>query len=95
LLEERGIAFEVRLYLDEPLTRSELEELGRRLGRPAVEWVRTGEACYADAGLSAASSEDTLLDAMVRHPKLLQRPVVVRGGRAEIGRPPEQVLDLF
>jgi arsenate reductase len=95
LLEERGIEFDVRLYLDEPLTRPELEELGRRLDRPVAEWVRPGEACYAEVGLSAESTEETLLDAIARHPKLLQRPVVVRGDRAEIGRPPERVLDLF
>ena len=95
LLEERGVDFAVRLYLDEPLTADELADLGRRLGRPASAWVRTGEACYGEAGLSAGSTDDVLLSAMERHPKLLQRPIVVRGQRAEIGRPPERVLELF
>jgi arsenate reductase len=95
LLEERGVDFEVRAYLDEPLTREELTELGKRLARPVAEWVRTGEPCYQEAGLAVDSSDDALLDAIAKHPKLLQRPIVVRGDRAEIGRPPEQVLELF
>ena len=95
LLEERGIDFEVRKYLDEPLTREELGALQKRLARPVAEWVRAGESCYGEAGLGVDSSDDELLDAIAKHPKLLQRPIVVRGDRAEIGRPPEQVLELF
>lgn len=95
LLEEKGIDFEVRAYLDDPLTRDELETLRRRLGRPVSQWVRPKEACFAKAGLSADSTDDELLDAIAIHPKLLERPIVVHGERAEIGRPPEQVLSLF
>jgi arsenate reductase len=95
LLESRGVAFEVRRYLDEPLSRAELVELGARLARPVSQWVRTKEASYGEAGLTAESGDDALLDAIARHPELLERPVVVRGRRAEIGRPPERVLDLF
>jgi arsenate reductase len=95
LLEEQGLDFEVRRYLDEPLDRAELDDLRARLGRPVADWVRSGESCYAEAGLSVDSSDDELLDAIARHPKLLQRPIVVRGERAEVGRPPERVLNLF
>jgi len=95
LLEERGVEFDVRAYLDAPLTRDELAALRHRLGRPVAEWVRAGESCYGEAGLSVESSEDELLDALTSHPKLLQRPIVVRGDRAEIGRPPEQVLEIL
>lgn len=95
LLEEKGVDFEVRAYLDEPLTRDELGELQERLGRPVADWVRKKEDCYAKAGLSVESSDDELLDAIAKHPKILERPIVVHGERAEIGRPPEQVLDLF
>ncbi len=95
LLEEQGVDFEIRPYLDDPLDRAELDELRGRLGRPVADWVRSGESCYGEAGLSVNSSDEELLAALATHPKLLQRPIVVRGERAEIGRPPEQVLDLF
>jgi arsenate reductase len=94
LLSERGIAFAERRYLEDPLSRAELASLRERLGRPAREWVRTGEAAFADAGLDAGSDDAALLDAMVRHPALIERPILVRGARAVVGRPPERVLDL-
>ncbi len=95
LLEERGVGVRERRYLDEPLSRAELEELRRRLGRPAAEWVRRGEPAYRDAGLSPASSESELLDAMAASPILIERPILVRGPRAVVGRPPERVLELL
>ncbi|HKA14388.1 MAG TPA: arsenate reductase (glutaredoxin) [Myxococcota bacterium] len=93
LLTERGVDFTERLYLDDPLTRSELSSLRERLGRPAVEWVRKGEAVFADAGLDASSSEAAILDAMAEHPILIERPILVCGARAVVGRPPERVLE--
>jgi arsenate reductase len=94
LLEERGAQFELRLYLEDPLTRDELGELRRRLGRPASEWVRRGEAAYAAAGLGPESGDAAVLDAIARHPELLERPILVRGDRAVVGRPPETMLEL-
>ena len=95
LLEERGVAFTLRLYLDEPLARGELEHLRRCLGRPVREWVRSGEAAFAATGLSKQSDDDALLDAIAKHPVLLERPILVHGARAVLGRPPERVLDLL
>jgi arsenate reductase len=95
LLEERGIDFSIRLYLEAPLTRTELEDLRRRLGRPTREWVRRAEPAFGAAGLSAESDEGALLDAVAKHPELLERPILVRGARAVLGRPPERVLDLL
>lgn len=95
LLEERGADFALRLYLEEPLTRLELAELERRLGRPAREWIRRGEPAFAAAGLTAESEDPAVLDAIARHPELLERPILVRGRRAVVGRPPEQVLALL
>lgn len=94
LLEERGIAFDVRLYLEEPLSRAELDELRERLGRPAREWVRAAEPAFAACGLTMESHERALLDAIAAHPELLERPILVAGERATIGRPPERVLAL-
>lgn len=96
LLEERGIAFRERLYLDEPLSLDELRVLAARLGRPAREWARRGESAWRDAGLGdEAATEDEILTAMAAHPILIERPILVRGARAIVGRPPEQVLDLL
>ena len=95
LLEQRGVRFAERLYLDDPLTRAELASLRERLGRPAAEWVRKGEAAFATAGLDAGSGEAEILAAMAAHPILLERPILVRGPRAVVGRPPERVLELL
>ena len=95
LLEERGEAFELRLYLEAPLSRAELAELRGQLGRPAREWVRSGEPAFAAAGLDAASDDRAVLDAIAKHPVLLERPILVRGRRAVVGRPPERILELL
>ena len=94
LLEERGVAFVERRYLEDALDRSELDDLRARLGRSPAEWVRRGESAYAEAGLAAGASDDAILDAMASHPILIERPIALRGRRAVVGRPPENVLDL-
>ena len=95
LLEEKGVDFETRLYLESPLDRDELSDLGRRLGKGVLEFTRTKQSEFADAGLSKDSPESAILDALVANPILLERPIVVRGHRAAIGRPPEDVLGLL
>lgn len=93
LLEERGVSFVERRYLEEPLSRGELEELGRRLGRPVREWLRAKEA--REAGVDPSTDEAALLDAMAERPILMERPILVRGARAVVGRPPERILELL
>ena len=95
LLEERGAKFELREYLSDPLSRDELASLGERLGRPPRQWVRDKEAAFSEAGLSGESSDDELLDAVAAHPILMERPILVRGQRAAVGRPPEDVVALL
>jgi arsenate reductase (glutaredoxin) len=95
LLEGRGVTFSTRLYLDEPLSRDELGDLGQRLGRSAIEFTRTGQAEFSEAGLTKSSGDEDLFAAMAARPILMERPVVVRGKRAVVGRPPEDVLALF
>lgn len=92
LLEERGVAFRERRYLEEPLSRTELEDLRRRLGRPVTEWIRRGEPAWAEAGLCDASSEAELLDAIAAAPVLLERPIFIHGDRALLARPPTLLL---
>ena len=69
--------------------------LRRKLGLSPAQWIRKGEAEFKAAHLDANSPEDKLLDAMAKHPILIERPIVVRGDRAVVGRPPERVLKLL
>jgi len=95
LLEEEGAPFRERRYLDDPLDRAELAELARRLGRPVREWVRPRESAWVESGLGDASPDDAILDAVAARPILLQRPILLRGRRAALGRPPEALRALL
>ena len=95
LLEERGAEFSVREYLEDPLDEVELAALAKRLGKPISDWIRKGESAYEDAGLSDSSGEASMLAAVAAAPILMQRPIVVCGQRAAIGRPPEDILGLL
>ena len=95
LLEQRGGGFGIRRYLDEPLSLAELRELAARLGKRPIEFIRTKQPEFDAAGLTTRSSDDELLAGIEAQPILLERPIVLRGGRAAIGRPPEAVLALL
>lgn len=95
LLEARGAEVDVVEYLESPPSRAALAELRAKLGRPVSEWIRRHEPAYEQAGLSDASSEEDLLAAIAAHPILLERPILVRGDRAVVGRPPERILELL
>ncbi|MFT7484607.1 MAG: arsenate reductase [Candidatus Paceibacteria bacterium] len=94
-LDERGQPYTERLYLEDPLNSEELAELGTLLGSPASEWVRASESAYESAQLSNDSTQEELIQALSTHPSLMQRPIVVNGTRAAIGRPLELVMELF
>jgi arsenate reductase (glutaredoxin) len=95
LLEEHGVHPKIVLYLETPLTREEITRLLRKLGLTAGELVRRGEDEYKASGLGKDSSDEDILAVMAKHPKLIERPIVVRGARAVLGRPPENVLELI
>ncbi|HEY8329300.1 MAG TPA: arsenate reductase (glutaredoxin) [Rhodanobacter sp.] len=96
LLEERGTAVEVINYLDAPPSAAELTRLLKQLGMTARQLLRTGEAEYQALGLDSPSLDDAaLIAAMVAHPKLIERPIVVANGKAALGRPPEAVLAIL
>lgn len=87
---------EIVEYLKQPLSVDQLKALHALLGCPLREMIRAGEAEYKALGLDAPGfSDDQLYEAIASHPILLQRPIVVRNGRAVIGRPPENVGVLF
>lgn len=95
LLQENGIEPRVVLYLETPPDSAQIATLLTKLGMSAAELVRRGEDAYKSCGLSKESSGEELLAAMAAHPKLIERPIVVKGKRAVLGRPPENVLELI
>ena len=96
LLHARGLEPAVVHYLEAPPSADTLKGLLQRLGIQARALLRTGEDAYKTLNLAnPALSEETLIDAMVSHPKLIERPILVRGERAVIGRPVDNLLELL
>lgn len=96
LLEDKGIEPEIVRYLDEAPSADEIREVLDKLGMSACDLIRTGEDAYKQLNLSdPALSEDELIEAMAENPILIERPVVIKGDKAALGRPPEQVLEIL
>lgn len=96
LLQQRGIEPDIVLYLEQAPSKKTLKALLQKLGISARDLLRRGEEQYKVLGLGeAAVSEAQLIDAMHAHPQLIERPIVVRGDRARLGRPPENILELL
>jgi arsenate reductase len=96
LLQEHSVEPQIRLYLEERPTYEELQQLLKTLQLSASELIRTTESLYKELSLKDQDGSDAaLLKAMVEHPKLIQRPILVVGQRAKIGRPPEDLLELL
>ena len=91
LLEEAAAEITVVEYLKEPLSENQLSELISLLGIEPHELLRTKEDAYKQQGLSPESSSEAILAAIYENPILMERPVVVVGKRAAIGRPPEKI----
>lgn len=95
ILEEKGLVADYIRYLEQTPTVAELEHVLHLLGtNDPREMMRTSEPLYRKLDLRAADRE-VLLQAMVEHPILIQRPIIIKGDRAVIGRPPEKALELF
>ena len=96
LLEANGVEPEIVLYLDNPPSKAALKTLVKKLGlSSAREMMRTKEDAYKALDLAAETKEAALIDAMAENPVLIERPIVVNGDRAAIGRPPETVLEIL
>ena len=94
LLEERGISPIVRLYLDDAPSTSEVAEVLQQLGIKPWELLRRGEKVFKELGLDK-DADEALIEAMSANPILIERPIVIHGGDAALGRPPESVMRLF
>jgi arsenate reductase len=96
LIKTQGIAPEVVLYLETPLDAQIIAGLLKKLGISPRQLLRKGELAYKEQNLANTSlTEKQLIEAMVAFPKLIERPIVVVGDKATIGRPPEQVLEIL
>jgi len=96
LLEARGLTPNIVRYLETPPSVEQLRDLLSKLGLPARQLLRSGEEEYKALNLTDVSqSEEHLLSAMAAHPKLIERPILIAGARAVIGRPTEKLLELL
>lgn len=96
MLRDRGADFDSINYYEKPLTVEELRKLIGKLGIAPRELLRKGEQVYRDLGLAKRElTDDELIQLMVENPDLIQRPIVVKGNKAVLGRPPENIDELF
>lgn len=96
LLQEKGQQPEIKLYLESPPSAAELKSLLAKLGLSARDLLRKGEDAYKELNLRDEKlTEAALIKAMVNNPKLIERPVAIKGDKAVVGRPPENVLALL
>lgn len=95
LVRDAGVELPVREYLKVPPSIEELRRIVELLGVRPIEIVRRGEEVFASLGLSDASPDEDVLRVMAEHPILIERPIVVRNGRAVVGRPPENVREIL
>lgn len=96
LLKKNGITPTIIEYLKTPPTAETLKEILSQLGFSPRDLMRKKEAVYAECELDDPSlSDDDLIDFMIQHPILIERPIVLANGKAALGRPPEQVLEIL
>ena len=95
LVAERGLATKIVNYLETPPDQAELRALLRKLGMNAHELVRKGESVFRELYADKTLSEEEWIEALIAHPILIERPIVVRGDKAVIGRPSEKVEQLL
>jgi len=95
ILEASGKEFEVIKYLDQPLSKKELQEILKLLKIPAIDLVRKNEAIWKQQYKGKTLTEDELINAFMAHPKLIERPIVIHNNKAIIGRPPEAIKNII
>ncbi len=95
LLNEKKLDYEVRLYLKEGLTQKEIKEILDKLQMKPMDIIRQNEKEWKENFEGQKMSNTDLIKAIVAYPKLLQRPIIVKGGKAVIGRPIEQLKDFM
>ena len=96
ILENSGKDFEIIDYMKSPPKPSDLEMLANKMGIRAKDFIRSREAIFKELDLKIhIDNDETLFDYMSKHPKLIERPIVVKGNKAVLGRPPEKIKSLL
>lgn len=95
ILKASGEQFATVLYLEEPLPEARLKELLKQLGIAPKDLIRKGESIWKERYKGKDLSDEALISAMAKHPKLIERPIVVKGNKAIIGRPPEKIREFL
>ncbi|KXO00089.1 arsenate reductase [Aequorivita aquimaris] len=95
LLEEEGETIEIVKYLENPPTHQELKQVIELLGIDPIKLVRTQEPDWRENYKGKNLTNEEVIDAMIQHPKLIERPIAIKGTHAVVGRPPERVLDIL
>lgn len=95
ILEGSGLKFEVVDYLNNPLSAKEIKDLLKKLDMEPIDLVRKTEAIWKENYRGKDLSPEQVIEAMAQHPKLIERPVVIAGNKAVIGRPPENIRELL
>ncbi|MFV0570871.1 MAG: arsenate reductase (glutaredoxin) [Xanthomarina gelatinilytica] len=95
IIKESGKNFEIVAYLENTPTKEELKQLINLLNIPAEDLIRKNEAAWKENFKGKNLTEEQLIEAMVSFPKLIERPIVINGSKAVIGRPPEKILEII
>ncbi len=95
LIEEKGTDPEIILYLENPPSKRELTNLIHMLGIAPFDLIRKGESIYKEQYKGKDLTDQQWIDAMIANPKLIERPIVIQGNKAVLGRPPSNVLELL
>jgi len=95
IVEENGINAEIVKYLETPPTKEEIKELLKMLDINARDLMRTKEDVYKELHLKDITDEEKLIEAMAEHPRLIERPIIIKDGKAVIGRPPSKIVDFL
>jgi len=95
ILEDSGQNFEIIDYLKNPLSEKEIEDLLKKLGFTPIQLIRKNEAIWKENYKNKTLSDAAIIKAMATHPKLIERPIVIKGDKAVIGRPPENINELI
>ena len=95
ILEDKNVDYTCIEYLKTPLSKEEIVNIVDMLKIPTIELIRKTEKEFSENNISLIDNDDQLIDMIVKFPKLMQRPIIVAGDKAVIGRPPEKILDII
>jgi arsenate reductase len=95
ILEESGLQFEIIDYLNQPLDKDQVKDLLTKLDIEPIDLVRKNESIWKENYKGKDLSREQVIDALAKHPKLIERPVVIVGDKAVVGRPPENILEIL